>query len=96
VSLCIALGKETKFEFFLNFFAECPSAWHSAKRKKLKISLPSAPLQALGKEENFFFENFFAEYPYARHSAKKKDFFLKNSLPSAPLPALGKENFLFF
>jgi hypothetical protein len=37
----LALGKEKSF--FENLFAECPSAWHSAKKKVfLKNSLPSA------------------------------------------------------
>jgi hypothetical protein len=44
----MTLGKE----FFLKkFFAKCLSAWHSAKKKKFKNSLPSAPMYGTRQRE---------------------------------------------
>jgi hypothetical protein len=79
----MALGKEKKLKnslpsahhpgarqrkyFFENLFAECPSAWRSAKKKNLKNSLPSAPLQDTRQRKNF---KFLAECLLSRHSAK--------------------------
>jgi len=50
-----ALGKK-KFIFFKNYFAECPSLGtrQSFLIIFLKITLPSAPIKALGKFFLFF------------------------------------------
>ena len=47
------------------YFAECPTQ-HSAKKKLffLKITLPSAPAQALGKVFFIFLKKYFAECPW--------------------------------
>ena len=68
------------------YFAVCPTQ-HSANFFLffLKITLPSAPAQALGKV--FFFKS---TLPSAPAQALGKFFFFKSTLPSAPAQSLGK------
>ena len=84
-----------KFIFFKNYFAECPSLGtrQSFLIIFLKITLPSAPIKALGKFFFIFFKSYFAECP---SPGTRQSFFLKKiTLPSAPAQTLGKVFFIF-
>ena len=102
VNGCFAEGltqhsAKKKFIFFKNYFAECPSLGtrQSFLIIFLKITLPSAPIKALGKFFLFFLKKYFAECPSPGTRQRISGFFKKNTLPSDAAQALGKV-FLFF
>jgi hypothetical protein len=69
------------------YFAECPTAGHSAK-KKIKILCRVPLCVALGKEKNL---KILCRVPLC--VALGKEFFFENSLPSSPLRGTRQRNF---
>ena len=76
------------------YFTECPTQ-HSANFF-LKITLPTAPAQALGKVFFYFFKKVLCRVPLPRHSAKFFFIFFKKVLCRVLLPRHSAKFFFYY
>ena len=93
LTVILPSGRPSTRQKFFNYFAECPSPGtrQSFFLFFLKITLPSAPIKALGKFFLFFLKKYFAECPSPGTRQRISGFFFGKTLPSALPMALDKD-----